>query len=168
MTAMRKPLINTLSLLLCLASVTADAHMPYEQALEAQTLRQSVFELLSFNVETLALMSRGVIDFDEEVAVRNAERIGVLAPIITELFAADTRNTGIKTRAKDIIWDNWDTFVERRLDLERAAKGMQEAARGGDRASMARAMRPIGQACGACHDMFRFLPNDPALVSARQ
>lgn len=164
---MRKLLSTSICLSLMLATVPAWAQMPYDEALKAQSLRQSVFELLSYNVETLALMSRGVIDFDGKVAVRNAERIAQLAPMITETFEADTRNSGLNSRAKDIIWDNWDTFVERRLDLERAAQGMVEAASDGDRTAMARAMRPIGQACGACHDMFRFLPNDPALVSIR-
>lgn len=158
---MRKALLAGLFLAGSLTAAPGHAQMSLEEGREAQQLRQSVFELLSFNMEPLADMGRGTVPFDQEKAVLHAERIGVLATMIPEVFRPDTRGSGAYTRAKDFIWDNWDAFEEHARDLEIAAGAMAEAAAAEGAAGVRSNIRNLGGACGACHDLFRFQTSDP-------
>lgn len=159
---MRYRLRAGLLLAAILSTAPAAAQLSVEEAREAQMLRQSVFELLSWNMEPLASMARGTRPFDEEKAIAHSRRIAALAPMIPELFEADTRNTGVYNRAKDIVWDNWDTFQDRARDLELAARQMMVVAEGGDARALNGHIRTLGGSCGACHDLFRFMESDPS------
>jgi len=148
--------------LLALASATF-AQLSPDEAEQARATRMAVFRLLSHNMEPIAGMARGRVPFDAELAERNARNVAALSQLIPDLFVADTRDAGIYTRAKDFIWDNWDSFVAHSEELTRNANLMAEAAASGDQSALSQAMRRTGPACGACHDLFRFQESDPAL-----
>lgn len=143
-----------------LSSTLAGAQLSLEEGQKAHQLRQSLFKLLSYNSAALNGMARGNIEFDADKAELHAKRIEVLARMIPEA-THDTRGSGAYTRAMDTVWDNWDTYVEFSYSLELAAQHMREAAASGDVRGVRQHVRTIGQACGMCHDLFRFHLSDP-------
>lgn len=161
---MKKPLILAALLLACSPTF---AQLSEEEAQHARDTRIAVFELLSTNMEPLAGMARRTVPFDAVLAERNARKVMELSLLIPEVFAVDTRGVPIYTRAKDFIWDNWDTFLDLANELNRTATVMAEAAASGDQAAFTQAMRATGPACGKCHDLFRFQDSDPALPVPR-
>ncbi len=129
---------------------------PQDQAITAVETRQAVFKLLGYNMAPITAMSRGEMEFDAELAERNALRIQALAPMIVELFEAlDTREFNVHTRALPGIWDNMDEFRELAGNLETAAATFAETAAGGDRMQTIGAVRAFGSSCGNCHEPYR-------------
>ena len=129
---------------------------PEQLAQQAAETRQSVFKLLRFNLGTISGMARGTVEFDAEIAERNARRIAAMAPMIPELFAAmDTREYDLDTEALPIIWEQFDLFQERAQALADGANTFAGVAAGGDRMATLGAIRAFGANCGNCHETFR-------------
>lgn len=156
-----KKLITTMTLMIAsLVSMILQAQQmsPEEQAAATTETRQAVFKLLGFHMGPIGAMARGQMDFDADLAKRNAERIAVLGTIIPDVFASDTREFDVVTRALDKIWDNKADFEAHAAELVKQAQAFAEAASSGDRATTLGALRPLGSACGDCHDDYRFDP----------
>jgi cytochrome c556 len=118
--------------------------------------RQAVFKLISNQAGSLGGMFRPNGTFDASVAALNAERVKILAGMIPEMFALDTRAyKDAPTRALDGIWNSQADFKAKADALAAAANGVLTAAKTGDKAATQAANGEIGKACGACHDAFR-------------
>jgi cytochrome c556 len=118
--------------------------------------RQAVFKLISHQNGPIGAMFRPNGTFDAAVAARNAERIKVLAGMIPELFARDTRAfKDAPTRSLEGIWTSQADFKAKADALATAADGVLVAAKSGDKDATQKANAEIGKACGACHDAFR-------------
>lgn len=153
---MRRAVTRTLLIFTLPAAFAATAQISREDARAAHSTRHAVFELLSFNMAPLAQMSRGLEEFDAELAARNARRVQMLAGMIPETFETDTRPAELEeSRANPILWDNFSDFADRADDLAMRARELEEAAQSGDQRAFAQAVRTTGQACGACHDLWR-------------
>ncbi len=138
-----------------LFSVSAqDDPTPEQRAAAAADTRQSLFKLLRFNLVPLVGMAQGA-PFDAEIAERNARRIAALAPMITDVLAADTRGFDIETEALDLIWDNTDDIATKAQALIDNANAFADIASGGDRGQTLGAFRSLGGSCGNCHDTYR-------------
>jgi len=136
--------------------VNAQDPTPEQQAQQAAETRQSVFRLFRYNLGTISGMARGTVEFDAEIAERNARRIAAMAPMIPELFAAmDTRDYDIETEALPVIWEQLDLFQERAQALVDGANTFADIAAGGDRMETLGAIRAFGANCGNCHETFR-------------
>lgn len=129
---------------------------PEQKAAADVRTRQSIFLLLSFaNANGPAGMARNV-PFDLDGAKLGAERIAMLAKMIPQAFAADTRGVaGITTRASDTIWDNKADFDKLAADLEAGANQALEILNTKGQEGLRDAVAAIGPKCGACHDRFR-------------
>lgn len=133
-----------------------DEPSPAEQAAAATETRQAVFKLLGYNMSTISGMARGEVEFDAEIAERNARRIASLAPMIPELFARmDTRDFDVETEALDVIWEDPEGFESRAMDLVEGANEFADIAAGGDRMETIGSVRAFGSNCGNCHDDYR-------------
>lgn len=142
--------------LLSLNAMAAAEQTPEEKAAADVKTRQSIFQLLSFsNANGPAGMARGV-PFNIDGAKLGAERIKILAGMIPQAFAADTRGVaGLTTRASDTIWDNKADFDKLAADLEAGATQALEILNTKGEAGLRDAVGAIGPKCGACHDRFR-------------
>ena len=137
-------------------AVNAQDPTPQQQAEQAAETRQSVFRLFRYNLGAISGMARGTVEFDAEVAERNARRIAAMAPMIPELFAAmDTREYTLETEALPVIWEQFDLFQERAQALVDGANTFADIAAGGDRMATLGAIRAFGANCGNCHETFR-------------
>jgi len=133
-----------------------DGPTPEELAAQAVENRQSIFRLFRYNLGTISGMARGTVEFDAEIAERNARRIAAMAPMIPELFAAmDTREFDVNTEALPVIWEQFDLFQERAQALIDGANTFADVAAGGDRMATLGAIRAFGANCGNCHETFR-------------
>jgi cytochrome c556 len=117
--------------------------------------RQSVFKLLSWNMGPLGGMVRGAAPFDAAVVSNNATNMANLAPMIPALFASDTHEFELETRALDGIWTSKDAFDAKAAELAAAATAVAAAADSGDEAATRAAIGAMGQVCGSCHDNYR-------------
>jgi len=123
--------------------------------------RQGALKLMGFYMGPLGGMARGLVPIDVDTVARNAGRIGVLAPMLTETFALDTSEAGVTSDAKPEIWaqpeafqGKIETLIEQAAELGRiAAAPVGEA--GVDEGAIKGGIAKLGQACGSCHDDFR-------------
>jgi cytochrome c556 len=128
---------------------------PEQKAVE---IRQSIFRLMEWNfTPTIGEMLKNKMKYDAAVVQKNAARLEALAPMISEAFAVDTRKatTGVKTRAREGIWNNMADFKAKNDDLVRALASLSAAAKSGDEKAFRPAAVAVGKACGACHDDYR-------------
>ncbi len=129
---------------------------PAELAAAATETRQAVFKLLAFNMAPISRMARGAMEFDAELAERNALRIADLAPMIPELFDVyDTREFDVETEALPVIWDNNEDFAQKARELRAAAIIFADIAADGDRGATIAGIRAFGSTCGNCHREYR-------------
>src|SRR5262245_51114858 len=93
---------------------------PEQQAQAAAETRQGLFKLISFNMAPLAGMLRNQ-PFDAAVAQKSAMRIEQLAPMIPDVFEADTTKFTVKTRARAAVWNSKADFLGKADELAKAA-----------------------------------------------
>jgi cytochrome c556 len=138
-------------------SMTAISQGPPNPDKTAIEARQAVFKLISNQSGAVGAMFRpNGAPFDAAAAARSAERVKVLAGMIPELFARDTRQyKDTPTRALDGIWGAQADFKAKADALATAADALAAAAKSGDKDATQKANTAMGQACGACHDAFR-------------
>jgi len=135
-------------------SFNAIAQMSDEDAAAAIKRRQSVFQILAHSNGPLGAMARGG-DFDAAVATRAAQRVAMVAPMIPEVFAADTRGAAGTTRALDAIWGSQDDLAALAQDLADGANAALAILESQGADGVREAVGMIGPKCGACHDRFR-------------
>jgi cytochrome c556 len=132
---------------------------PEAQAKSAIETRQGLFKVMSSQFGPVGGMLRNTVPFDAAVVERNSARIAVLAGMIPDLFANDTRTfTATKTAALDGIWNSQADFKGKADALAKAANDLNAAAKTGDKAATLKAAGAVGQACGSCHDNYRAKP----------
>jgi cytochrome c556 len=151
---MKKLIITGAIILSSIFSINAMAQMSDEDAAGAVKRRQAVFQLLAFANGPLGQMARGA-DFDADAAILGSQRIIMLAPMISELFAADTTGNDVTTRAADTIWSSQEDFAQLAQDLVDGATAAIEILESQGASGVRQAVGQIGPKCGACHDRFR-------------
>ena len=134
-----------------------DAPATPEDALaKAVTDRQAVFKLIAFNSDQVMAMLKNKAPFDAAKAGLVGSRLEVLAPMIPETFATDTRKAGnVKTKAREGIWTNAADFKAKADELAKASAGLTAAAKSGDKGMTMKAAVAVGKACSGCHDNYR-------------
>jgi len=122
---------------------------------KAVDTRQAVFKVINYNSEQFFQMMKNKAPFDASVVQRAAGRIEMLAPMIPEAFATDTRKGSAKTQAREGIWTNAADFKAKSEDLARAAAALNAAAKTGDKGATMKAAGAVGKVCSACHDNYK-------------
>lgn len=137
------------------STLNADAHdNPFSSHIAA---RQGHMQVQSFNMAVLGGMARGNIDYDAEAAQTAADNLAALAMVDGRGYwpeGSDNGALGDATRALPAIWEDMGAFGAEWQAYGEAVSGMQEAAGNGLEALQA-AIRPLGGACGSCHEDFR-------------
>ena len=147
----------TLGTLAAVQAATAqDAPATPEEALQKAVIyRQGLLETVDFNAQQVMGMLKKV-PMDGPTLQKVGARLEVLAPMIPEVFAVDTRKAAnVKTKARDGIWTSQADFKAKADELTKAAQAMTAAGKGGDKAEMRKAIAGVGKACSGCHDNFR-------------
>lgn len=98
--------------------------------------------------KTLRRMSRGQITFDATEAQAAREVLAREAPRVVPLFEPQADDP--LTEALPTIWTAFDDFAEHAEALEQAVANLDVSSLGRLQATL----RPVGQACGTCHDAY--------------
>jgi cytochrome c556 len=95
---------------------------------------------------------------DQAKAQEGANTLVATAPKIPDLFPAGTSMAEFpgKTGAKPAIWQEQDKFKAAAMGLEKNAKTLAEAVKGGDKSKVQAAFAETGKnGCGTCHNAYR-------------
>ena len=106
---------------------------------------------LSRQLKVIGSMAKGETPFDAESANAALETISEEASYIPSLF--EIRATDPKSEAKDVIWEEFDTFIAHAHDLREASASL--AGTVDDPADLRTALKEVGKACSACHSTYR-------------
>jgi cytochrome c556 len=120
----------------------------------AVLIRMSLFKVIHWSFKPVDDMLRDKRTFDAEVAALSARRLEQLAPMITDVFAQDTRASNVESRSRDDIWARQADFRLITDQLTRAAGELRMAIQSNDRRATLRAAARVGMTCIACHDAF--------------
>jgi cytochrome c556 len=142
-------------LAIALAGPAFAAALDAEQAQKATETRQAVLKVVGWNVAPLGAMARGLIPWDDDLVVRNAQRIAWMTTMIPDAFRADTRAHEVRTEALPVVWENFARFEELAANAGRSADRLVEVAQAGDQDATRKAIGALIDDCRACHDDFR-------------
>lgn len=121
----------------------ADAENPAVQA------RMDAMKVLAQNLGVVGKMAKGEMDFDADAAQAAIDVIAEQSNQIPALFEAE--ETDPKSKAKPIIWTDWDAFVAQATALTEAAQGVDASSVEG----LGQGLGAMGGVCASCHKEFR-------------
>ena len=98
---------------------------------------------------TLGGMVQGKTDFDAEAAADAKATLESSAAMIPAKFEANEMDP--ESEAASAIWEDWDGFTTMASELQTAVAALDT----GSLESVQAGFRPIGAACGACHQGYR-------------
>jgi len=114
--------------------------------------RQAVMGAIGANMGAIGGILKNRLDRPGAIAI-HAEEMAHSAKLIAPAFK-DKVVEG-KTDAKPAVWNDWTKFEKAIGDYEKAANDLATVAKGNDPAATGKAVKALGDACGACHDDFR-------------
>ncbi|SFD04970.1 Cytochrome c556 [Thiohalospira halophila DSM 15071] len=144
------------SLVAATAFMGASSAMAEKKDADYVEYRQGVFTAVAWNFGPLVAMAKGEIDFDADLAQRNAERIAQLASMPLEGFRGGPHDAGDgHTHAKDAIWENMDKFEGGMEKFQQEADELAEVAQQGELGPLRQQVSAVGESCKKCHDNFK-------------
>lgn len=147
---MRKLALIALAVAIPAAAIAQDAA---KKTVEA---RQGYFKLMGANMDTLAGMAKGEIEYSAEGAQTAADNMAALVSYNrAHLFAPGTSSDDVEgSRALPKIWEDMAGVGEKGAAHTAAVENMQGVA-GSGQAEMAGALEQLGGSCKGCHDNYR-------------
>jgi cytochrome c556 len=128
--------------------------VPRDTALQLMHERHENYEDIGDAMKVITRELRG--DQPDLAAIRvGADTIATLAPQIPSWFPAGTGPDVGETHALAAIWQRPEDFSAKAQALEEQANAFRAAAQGTDLAAIRAAHADLGQACKACHDLYR-------------
>lgn len=130
------------------------AAVPRETALRLMHERHEKYEEIG---DAMKVITRELRAGQPDLAAvrQGADTIATLAPMIPSWFPAGTGPDVGETHARAEIWQRPEDFSAKAQTLEEQANAFRDAARGTDVAAIRAAHAELGQACKACHDLYR-------------
>ncbi|WP_417241486.1 c-type cytochrome [Celeribacter sp.] len=144
-------------LLTTIIAATAATGAFAQSASDTAKARRAFYTLVGFEMDTLAGMAQGKIDYDAEAASATAKDILALTAYTTaDLYAPGTSNDDLpgETRAKADIWANMADFQADGMAFYQAVVELNDVA-GNGLDALQPAVGKMGGTCKACHDDFR-------------
>lgn len=118
--------------------------------------RQGFYTAISIEMNTLAGMARGEVEYDEAAASAAAANLMALASYdAPKLFVEGTSTDEIETtNALPAIWQDNDDFRAKFAALTEATSGIDQAVMGGQ-GNVGPVVQQLGTACRDCHQSYR-------------
>lgn len=138
------------SLLLSLAG-TSWADEREQKTIDA---RQGLLKVVAQYFGPIVGMAKGQIPYDAALIEKNAGKVAQLAPMIPDMFAMDTRASGIASGAKGQIWADNADFNDKAQATAESAQALVMATAEGRGAAM-KAIGALSASCKSCHDNYR-------------
>jgi len=138
--------------LICTTSVfctMAWAHQGVQNP--AVKARMDGMSAIAENLKVIGTMAKGEIAFDANAAREAAAAMAEHAAATPDLFEAN--ETDPKSEALPAIWDKFDDFTAKALELESIAKGLSASI--SSPADLRSALGALGENCKSCHEKYR-------------
>lgn len=136
-------------------ATSAFAADPLEQAAKA---RQSLMQLVAFNLGPLGAMAKGEMEYDAATATTNAQNLEALSKLDQSGMwpeGSDSASLGEdKTRALPAGWAA-DSKAMEKHEAWAEASAQLAAVAGDGLDAMKPAVAEVGKSCGGCHDDYR-------------
>ena len=129
--------------------VSASAH----QGVRNPAVKARMDAMVGINdaMQTIAHMAKGGSPFNQSEAKSAVAEIARLAGVMPDLFR--DRQDDPKSEALSVIWDDFDDFVQKSMDMQHAAFNASGLI--SDAESLTLVIREIGVTCKACHSDYR-------------
>ena len=140
------------------AASTLQAAPVVDKADKAIEYRQGVYGAMEWNLNRMAAMVQGRVEFDAADFAERAERLALLGTLTDEGFgdANSVRGEAVNTRASYRIWEARERFDGLMAEMQTRTRTLQQAAAAGQaRDELRPLMGRVAQSCKACHDKFR-------------
>jgi cytochrome c556 len=115
--------------------------------------RQSAMTLQGKYFGPLGGMAQGKIPYNQQVVVRNAGYLDVLAKMPWDGFTPATK--GEKSGALPAVFTDTGKFKEAADRFEAEASKLAQVSKSGDEAAVKAQITAVSKSCAACHDDFR-------------
>jgi cytochrome c556 len=151
----KKLAVIATSVSLVAGAAWADGHV--NKGIEAAVkARQAMMQLYSYNLGQLGAMAKTTVPYDAEAASKSAGNLLTLMSIDQSTMWPQGSDTPTieGTAALPAIWEKYPDIATKGMALNEAVIALNAAA-GTDLASLQGAMKPVGEACGACHKAYR-------------
>jgi cytochrome c556 len=121
-----------------------------------QTLkyRKSMYQVLVYNWMPMSAMVQGKAPYDAAEFAKRAERVAMMAPLLSEGFSADTKGLP-NSELKPEMWANRADFDAKMKDLVDRSATLASVAKTGDFAKSKAAFADTANTCKACHDKYK-------------
>lgn len=137
--------------LLVAGAVQAQGASKAEQTLK---YRKSLYHVLGYNFGPMGAMTKGTLPWDQAEFARRAERVAMIAPLLSEGFSPDTKGLP-NSELKPEMWANRADFDAKMKDLVDRSATLATVAKSGDAAKTKAAFLEAAKTCGACHDKYK-------------
>ena len=127
------------------AQVAADRAVKY---------RQSALTVMAASFGGLNAFAKGERQRDANALMLNATIVDSMAKVAFNGFLKDTPQSP-GTKAKPEIWKEYDKFQAAAKALQDATPKLVEAAKSGNKDTIAAAAGGVGKACKECHDAYQ-------------
>jgi cytochrome c556 len=132
-------LISGMALLMGAAPLSASAQFAKPE--DAIKYRKAAFTMLGSHFGRVAAMANGKIPFDAKLAAENAEIANMLSKLPFTAFVPGSEK-GHNTDVKPQLWAEMDKFKEGATKMQDALAKLQEATKGGPRATFSSNTQP--------------------------
>ena len=138
----------TIAIAAVLGAAAAHAEMPENYI----KYRQAMMSAIGGHMGASTQIVRGKVTPEGHLAM-HAKALAELTTDIAALFPEGS-DFG-ETKAKDVIWQEWDKFQEAADKTKQATAAFADAVAGGDADTIAAAHKDVGQSCKGCPEDFR-------------
>lgn len=114
--------------------------------------RKAVMGTMAGHVGAVMLIFSGKVEF-QDYLLSHAEALAAAGEQTGKLFPPGS-GAG-KTDALPLIWEEPEKFQKAADDMRTTSAALRDAIRSGDKAAIGKAMKPVFDACKACHDRYR-------------
>jgi cytochrome c556 len=114
--------------------------------------RQAMMSAIGGHMGASTQILRGKVAPEGDLDM-HARALAELSAQLTRLFPEGS-DFG-ETKAKAVIWENWDKFEQAADDTRQTSAAFAAAVAGGDAGKIEAAHKELGKSCKGCHEDFR-------------
>ncbi len=146
----------TVAVVVASFALVGAAHAQGAPSKAEQTLkyRKSLYQVLAFNFGPMGAMAQGKVPYDAAEFTKRAERVAMIAPLLSESYSADTKglpNSDLKAE----MWANRADFDAKLKDMVDRSAALATVSKAGDFAKSKAAFFDTANTCKACHDKYK-------------
>ena len=138
----------------CLFAGTAQAEGAPSKGEQALKYRKSLYQVMAWNFGPMGAMAQGKVPYDAAEFAQRANRVALIAPMLSEGFPAATKDMP-NSELKPAMWANRADFDAKMKDLVDRSATLATVAKTGDFAQSKAAFFDTANACKACHEKYK-------------